>query len=64
MKTAKAIQDRPLANCYYPANVATSTTDLDINDFLVHDKKGFSAKLPILWVLTSLIYGNKSEKAG
>ena len=30
--------------------------------FLVHDKKGFSAKLPILWVLTSLIYGNKAKK--
>ena len=24
--------DRPLANCYYPANVTTSTTDLDVND--------------------------------
>ena len=32
MKIAKASRDRPLANCCYPANVATSTTDLDIND--------------------------------
>ena len=31
--------DRPLANCYYPANVATSTTDLDINDLFLLELK-------------------------
>ena len=56
--------DRPLSNCFYPTNIATSTTNLDINDLFSLDLKyenPVAAYAPTGTTVTPQYSGNISQ---